>query len=388
MTREQILNSNLLSPEEKQRRLNELANNNAAQGATLNSLLQVPVNQFGSPNAIRPRPLPQTPTPPPSVNTFPLRDLPASPNVDLRTAPRQPMNIAPPNTANTTNTTNVPKRNIFDRFTNAFERASPFFAMGAEFNKMGSPRAFGSQVQADPIGAFRRAKYGEIKEPLREERLAKQLGISLEDYMKTYGKNLNPLVNEIKLTEYKKISEDADAGRNALNNLKVMQSILDDPDFKTGTLENAKMKVRAVFDSLGMLNDENTLLLKEAQTFDALSNNSILPLVKMLGVNPTDRDLMFVQSAAPTLSKSKETNKLLIKSLISAQKRKVRLQQVYAEMSAENPTLDHPTLQMNALQQVANEFESEMNEILAEAKRLSIGTSSQERKITELKRTN
>ena len=388
MTREQILNSNLLSPEEKQRRLNELANNNAAQGATLNSLLQVPVNQFGSPNAIRPRPLPQTPTPPPSVNTFPLRDLPASPNVDLRTAPRQPMNIAPPNTANTTNTTNVPKRNIFDRFTNAFERASPFFAMGAEFNKMGSPRAFGSQVQADPIGAFRRAKHGEIKEPLREERLAKQLGISLEDYMKTYGKNLNPLVNEIKLTEYKKISEDADAGRNALNNLNVMQSILDDPDFKTGTLENAKMKGRAVFDSLGMLNDENTLLLKEAQTFDALSNNSILPLVKMLGVNPTDRDLMFVQSAAPTLSKSKETNKLLIKSLISAQKRKVRLQQVYAEMSAENPTLDHPTLQMNALQQVANEFESEMNEILAEAKRLSIGTSSQERKITELKRTN
>lgn len=388
MTREQILNSNLLSPEEKQRRLNELANNNAAQGATLNSLLQVPVNQFGSPNAIRPRPLPQTPTPPPSVNTFPLRDLPASPNVDLRTAPRQPMNIAPPNTANTTNTTNVPKRNIFDRFTNAFERASPFFAMGAEFNKMGSPRAFGSQVQADPMGAFRRAKYGEIKEPLREERLAKQLGISLEDYMKTYGKNLNPLVNEIKLTEYKKISEDADAGRNALNNLNVMQSILDDPDFKTGTLENAKMKVRAVFDSLGMLNDENTLLLKEAQTFDALSNNSILPLVKMLGVNPTDRDLMFVQSAAPTLNKSKETNKLLIKSLVSAQKRKIRLQQVYAAMSAENPTLDHPTLQMNALQQVANEFESEMNEILAEAKRLSIGTSSQERKITELKRTN
>ena len=227
------------------------------------------------------------------------------------------------------------------------------------------------------MGAFRRAKYGEIKEPLREERLAKQLGISLEDYMKTYGKNLNPLVNEIKLTEYKKISEDADAGRNALNNLNVMQSILDDPDFKTGTLENAKMKVRAVFDSLGMLNDENTLLLKEAQTFDALSNNSILPLVKMLGVNPTDRDLMFVQSAAPTLSKSKETNKLLIKSLISAQKRKVRLQQVYAEMSAENPTLDHPTLQMNALQQVANEFESEMNEILAEAKSISDGVKKQ-----------
>ena len=313
MTREQILNSNL-PPEEKQRQLNMLSQlQKSTSGATLNSLLQVPVNQFGSPNAIRPRPLPQTPTPPPSVNTFPLRGLPASPNVDLRTAPR--INIAPPNTANTTNTTNttnVPKRGIFDRFANAFEQANPFFAMGAEFNKMGSPRAFGSQVQADPMGAFRRAKYGEIKEPLREERLAKQLGISLEDYMKTYGKNLNPLVNEIKLTEYKKISEDADAGRNALNNLKVMQSILDDPDFKTGTLENAKMKVRAVFDSLGMLNDENTLLLKEAQTFDALSNNSILPLVKMLGVNPTDRDLMFVQSAAPTLNKSKETNKLLI----------------------------------------------------------------------------
>ncbi len=387
MTREQILNSNL-SPEEKQRQLNMLNQlQKSTSGATLNSLLQVPVNQFGSPTAIRP--VVTESNPKPSVNTFRLRNLPASPNVDLRTAPR--INIAPPNTANTTNTTNttnVPKRNIFDRFTNAFEQASPFFAMGAEFNKMGSPRAFGSQVQADPIGAFRRAKYGEIKEPLREERLAKQLGISLEDYMKTYGKNLNPLVNEIKLTEYKKISEDADAGRDALNNLKVMQSILDDPDFKTGSLENAKMKVRAGLKSIGMLNDENTLLLKEAETFDALSNNSILPLVKMLGVNPTDRDLMFVQSAAPTLSKSKETNKLLIKSLISAQKRKIRLQQVYAAMSAENPTLDHPTLQMNALQQVADEFESEMNEILAEAKRLSIGTSSQESKVTEIVRTN
>ena len=57
-------------------------------------------------------------------------------------------------------------------------------------------------------------------------------------------------------------------------------------------------------------------------------------------------------------------------------------------MSAENPTLDHPTLQMNALQQVANEFESEMNEILAEAKRLSRGTISQEPTVTEIVRTD
>ena len=354
MTREQILNSNL-SPEEKQRRLNELANNNAAQGATLNSLLQVPVNQFGSPTAIRP--VVTESNPKPSVNTFPLRDLPAPPNVDL---PR--INIAPPNTANTTNTTNVPKRGIFDRFTNAFEQANPFFAMGAEFNKMGSPRPFGSQVQADPMGAFRRAKYGDQKDTRTSyEKVAAAMGIPLQEYMDSYVRQVNPLQEEVKLTSWKTMTEKANAAREALPNIEIMESMLNDPNFDTNALSGVRKYALGVFDSLGLVDEEQRTALAQLTTFDSLSNNLVLPLVKMLGVNPTDRDLAFVQAAAPTLNKSKESNILLIKTLKIAQMRHIRYQQLYVEISAKHgSSKTHPELEMLATNQLNQEFADEV----------------------------
>ena len=351
MTREQILNSNL-SPEEKQRRLNELANNNAAQGATLNSLLQVPVNQFGSPTAIRP--VVTESNPKPSVNTFPLRDLPAPPNVDL---PR--INIAPPNTANTTN---VPKRGIFDRFANAFEQANPFFAMGAEFNKMGSPRPFGSQVQADPMGAFRRAKYGDQKDTRTSyEKVAAAMGIPLQEYMDSYVRQVNPLQEEVKLTSWKTMTEKANAAREALPNIEIMESMLNDPNFDTNALSGVRKYALGVFDSLGLVDEEQRTALAQLTTFDSLSNNLVLPLVKMLGVNPTDRDLAFVQAAAPTLNKSKESNILLIKTLKIAQMRHIRYQQLYVEISAKHgSSKTHPELEMLATNQLNQEFADEV----------------------------
>ena len=329
MTREQILNSNL-PPEEKQRRLNELANNNAAQGATLNSLLQVPINQFGSPTAIRP--VVTESNPKPSVNTFPLRDLPASPNVDLRTAPR--INIAPPNTANTTNTTNVPKRNIFDRFTNAFERASPFFAMGAEFNKMGSPRAFGSQVQADPMGAFRRAKYGDQQKLTTDQLNARAMfpdsETPLADYLK-YKQGLEPNIfgQELLANQYNQYQEKADTAQNALFNLENMEALLD-AGTQTGAWEDIKNEARRVALSLGFPVDEKDIAKQEA--FIGFATQTILPLVKMLGVNPTDKDLEFVKKGIPTLEKTVMGNRLMLKAAVVAQNRVIQEQQIRSEI--------------------------------------------------------
>lgn len=52
-----------------------------------------------------------------------------------------------------------------------------------------------------------------------------------------------------------------------------------------------------------------------AESFAAGSNKLILPLVKELGVNPTDKDLDFVVKGAPELGKSVEGNKLMLKAI-------------------------------------------------------------------------
>ena len=369
MTRQEILNSNL-PPEEKQRRLNMLDQiSSSTSGASLSGLLQSSMQNMGNnPLGITPSPvLPQTPTPPINVNTLPLRNLSALPNVDLRTAPRQGMQ--PPTIAQQIQPPRTAKRGIFNRIEKAYQDAAPMLAMAQEFNRMGAARPMGSAIpQGDPMGAYKRAKFGEQEKKLREERLAEKLGISLEEYIKLYGKTNNPLINEVKLTAYKDISESANAARVALGNLNIMQSILDDPDFETGSLTPLKTEMAALMDNFGLLNDEAQKQLNQAQTLNALANNSILPLVKQLGVNPTDRDLMFVQSAAPTLGKTTEGNKLLIKTLTLAQNKKIEYQRVYAQLSAANPALDHPTLELQTLQRVDEMFREEVNALREQAK--------------------
>ena len=329
MTREQILNSNL-PPEEKQRRLNMLSQlQKSTSGATLNSLLNVPVNQFSSPTHIRP--VVTDSNPKPNVNTYSLRNLPASPNVDLRTAPRQPMNIAPPNTANTTN---VPKRGIFDRFANAFEQANPFFAMGAEFNKMGSPRAFGSQVQADPMGAFRRAKYGDQQKLTTDQLNARAMfpdsKTPLADFLK-YKKDLEPNIfgQELLANQYNQYQEKADTATNALFNLENMEALLD-AGTQTGAWQDIKTEAKRIALSLGFPVDEKDIASAEA--FIGFATQTILPLVKMLGVNPTDKDLEFVKKGIPTLEKTVMGNRLMLKAAVVAQNRVIQEQQIRSEI--------------------------------------------------------
>jgi len=60
-----------------------------------------------------------------------------------------------------------------------------------------------------------------------------------------------------------------------------------------------------------------------AESFAAGANQVILPLVKDLGVNPTDKDLDFVVKGSPELSKSVEGNKLMLKALKLANARKI-----------------------------------------------------------------
>ena len=62
-----------------------------------------------------------------------------------------------------------------------------------------------------------------------------------------------------------------------------------------------------------------------AEAFVANANAMIVPLVKQLGSNPTDKDLGFFVTASPTLGKSVEGNKLLLKGIKLSQARQIAL---------------------------------------------------------------
>ena len=64
-----------------------------------------------------------------------------------------------------------------------------------------------------------------------------------------------------------------------------------------------------------------------AEAFLGNANALIGPLVKQLGTNPTDKDLSFIVTASPTLGKSVEGNKLLLKGIKLSQAREIALSQ-------------------------------------------------------------
>ena len=59
------------------------------------------------------------------------------------------------------------------------------------------------------------------------------------------------------------------------------------------------------------------------EAFQAETTKLILPLVKQLGVNPTDKDLEFVKTGAIELKKSEAGNKIMIAGLRLSQQRKI-----------------------------------------------------------------
>lgn len=75
------------------------------------------------------------------------------------------------------------------------------------------------------------------------------------------------------------------------------------------------------------------------ERFDALSKQTLMPLVKQLGVNPTDKDLMFVVKGSPTLNKSKAGNLLILAALQESATRQSLLGKAVAEWEIENAEL-------------------------------------------------
>jgi hypothetical protein len=93
--------------------------------------------------------------------------------------------------------------------------------------------------------------------------------------------------------------------------LNVLRELIQNPNFETGAMAPVITAAREFGIDLG-LNVENPA---PAQVFDAISKQIALPLVKRLGSQPTDTDLKLILDSAPSLSKTKEGNQLLIETI-------------------------------------------------------------------------
>lgn len=108
---------------------------------------------------------------------------------------------------------------------------------------------------------------------------------------------------------------------NLDSNLDNLENMLDQ-GLNTGFGAEAGLTLNRVGQLL--LGDEyKTTEVAGAESFLAGTGNIVIPLVKNLGVNPTDNDLKFITKAAPGLTKSVEGNRLMIKALKLSNARRI-----------------------------------------------------------------
>jgi hypothetical protein len=155
----------------------------------------------------------------------------------------------------------------------------------------------------------------------------------LQEFYK-YKASLEPDVfgQELMGSTYKKLGERKDTASSALFNLQNIEALLD-AGTKTGAWESIKLDVKRAAQALGFNPNEEDIAKQEA--FVSFSTKTILPLVKDLGVNPTDKDLEFVKEGTPTLEKSEAGNRIMLEALLVSQKRIVEEHKIKTQILAE-----------------------------------------------------
>ena len=114
------------------------------------------------------------------------------------------------------------------------------------------------------------------------------------------------------------IQQNLTTSRNTIASLTQLTSLLDKAKglgWRTGFGEELKLAGQKLFQTLGWTSERINAAIASKEAFIAESTKMLLPLVKMLGVNPTDKDLDFVVKGAPGIFKSVEGNLFVIKVL-------------------------------------------------------------------------
>ena len=161
------------------------------------------------------------------------------------------------------------------------------------------------QFLFDNPGALDRFKQGSPNAPLNpaQEVLSESEIPSFSDYEigKSSRMETNKLAAQSNNALGKTYNENSQTAYSQQNALQHMLNLVQDADFKTGTGQQFLTSVQSLGYNLG-LNNESPV---KEEVFQALSRKIIIPLVKQLGVNPTDKDFEIIESASVGLGQRK-----------------------------------------------------------------------------------
>jgi hypothetical protein len=138
------------------------------------------------------------------------------------------------------------------------------------------------------------------------------------------------------------MESDVEISGNARQTLPTINTMIDllDSGVSTGMGAEQILNVQKMIQTLGV--DVDAKAIAEGEMFVGLSNKLILPEVKLLGTNPTDKDLTFVVKGTPELSKSPEGNRLMLNALQISKQRAIAMQD-HMESWFETEGLTHQT---------------------------------------------
>jgi len=132
--------------------------------------------------------------------------------------------------------------------------------------------------------------------------------------------NLGKLGQELAADDYKKKRELAADANAVLTNVDTLENLLNQ-GVNTGFGASLGLGLQRIGQSI-IGEDYKVPEIAGREAFQAASTQLILPLVKQLGVNPTDKDLDFVRTGSAELGKSEAGNKLMLTALrLSANRR-------------------------------------------------------------------
>lgn len=117
------------------------------------------------------------------------------------------------------------------------------------------------------------------------------------------------------------------------------QNMIDllDSGVQTGFGQESLLNLKRVLQQINPDIDVGDVAGQEA--FLAASTKAILPLVKQLGVNPTDTDLRFIETGSATLGKSVAGNRLMLKAILFKAQRDQMLGEWANQWSIDNADL-------------------------------------------------
>ena len=137
--------------------------------------------------------------------------------------------------------------------------------------------------------------------------------------------------------QYKGLREAYETGQSTAPTTTIMRDLLEMGNVQTGFGAEFAAGGRRFLSSVGV----DVAGTSGEEVFAGASNQLVLPLVKQLGVNPTDKDLDFVVTASPTLSKSAEGNLLMLDILDFKRERDTALYDAAIQFREQDATGDN-----------------------------------------------